>query len=113
MLAYCYATEIAFKTLSGQDVSDFMMEVGEALTNDTMPDIEKTTFLIIAAITSYYNRQLQEPPVKDTDIISDATPLEFGTALGTVLTLRNRFYGVPAGEPEDKPEEGKGSQKNS
>ena len=57
IVGYCYATEIAYKELSGEDISKF---IGEALTSINMeprqmPDIKKTVFLILSGIMSYYN----------------------------------------------------------
>ena len=43
-VAYCYATEIAYKDLSGQDIADFMGEVGEAIAANKMPDVKKSIF---------------------------------------------------------------------
>ena len=104
-LAYCYATEIAFKDLSGQDINDFMPAVGESLSANRMPDVKTTIFLILASITAYYSAKEQDPPVKDTDIMNDATPEELGNALGNVLALRGQFDHIPAGEPTEKPKE--------
>jgi hypothetical protein len=54
----------------------------------------------------------EEPPVKDTDLMNEATPLEIGTALGTFLTLQTKFYHIPKGEPAEKPAKGRGKAKN-
>lgn len=104
-LAYCYATEIAFKDLSGQDINDFMPAVGESLSAKRMPDVKTTIFLILASITAYYSAKEQDSPVKDADIMNDATPEELGNALGSVLALRGQFYHIPAGEPADQQKE--------
>jgi hypothetical protein len=34
-------------------------------------------------------------------------------ALTTILTMRAEFYGIPLGEPEDKPAKGGKKKKNS
>lgn len=104
-LAYCYATEIAFKELSDQDINDFMPTVGESLSANRMPDIKTTIFLILASITAYYSAKEQEPPIKYSDLMTDATPEELGNALGSVLTLRGQFYHIPAGEQTDQQKE--------
>lgn len=103
-LAYCYATEIAFKTLSDTDIIDFMQEVSEALNSmpQRMPDMQKTIYLIIAAISAYYEGDMEKSPIKDTDLMYRAEPLEIGTALGIILSLRAEFYHLPAGESEEK-----------
>lgn len=104
-LAYCYATEISYKLLSGQDINDFMPEVFEAIQREAMPDARKTLYLILAATQANYNSQGMEPPIKDTDLMYETSPLEIGTALGTIIGLRADFYHIPEGEPEDKADE--------
>lgn len=112
-LGYCYATEIAYKNLAGQDINDFMTEVREAITANLMPDIEKTIFLLLASMLSYYESRKEEIPVKSEDLMNDCTPPELGTALGTILAIRSKFYNIPTGEPEDKPEKGTRRRKNA
>ena len=101
-VAYCYATEIAFKDLSGQDIAEFMGEVGEAITANKMPDVKKSIFLLVAAIMSYYETKKEDAPITDAQIMTDATPLEMGAAIGAVLNLRSEFYALPEGEPKEK-----------
>lgn len=107
-VAYCYATEIAYKDLSGQDIADFMGEVGEALAANKMPDAKKSIFLLVAAIMSYYETKKEDAPITDAQIMTDATPLEMGAAIGAVLSLRSEFYALPEGEPKKKKNAGKG-----
>ena len=102
MVAYCYATEIAFKDLSGQDIADFMAEVGEAIAANKMPDVKKSIFLLVAAIMSFYETKKEDAPISDAQIMTDATPLEMGAAIGAVLNLRSEFYALPEGEPKEK-----------
>ena len=45
-LGYCYATEIAYKDIAGGDINDFILEVGQAIEAQKMPDIKKTIMLI-------------------------------------------------------------------
>ena len=54
-LAYCFATEIAYKDLIDEDIADFMQEAVTAISGETprMPDIKKTIFAIIAAAMAY------------------------------------------------------------
>lgn len=111
-LAYCFATEIAYRDLSGEDLTDFMQEAAVAINSDTprMPDIKKSIYAILAAVMAYSQATGKEAAVKDTDLMNHATPQELGMALGTVIGLRAEFYHVPAGEPEDKPAKGKGGK---
>ena len=103
-LAYCYATEIAYKDLAGEDITDFLTEAVPVIQQQRMPDVKKTLFLIIASMMACYE---DEAPVKDKDLMKESTPEEIGTALGTIIGLRAQFYHLPAGEPEDKPSEDK------
>jgi hypothetical protein len=111
-LGYCYATEIAFKDLAGQDITDFLTEALPLIQDNKMPDIKKSIYAILSCMIAYYESIGKKSPVKDTDLMNEATPLEIGTALGTFLTLRAKFYHLPAGEPAEKPAKGKGKGKN-
>ena len=105
-LAYCYATEFSYKLLSDEDINIFMQEVYECMNDDIqrMPDIRKTIFLILAAVSAYYESRGEELPIDDKTLMYECKPEELGTALGVVLGLRGQFYAVPSGEPEDKPD---------
>lgn len=112
-LAYCYATEIGYKLLSDEDINDYMADAIEAIGRKAMPDTRKTVYVVIAAINAYSEWKGEQPVISDRDLMYDATPLELGTALGTILQLRADFYKLPEGEPKDehpddkKPEQGK------
>ena len=114
-LAYCYATEIGYKLLSDEDINAYMADAMEALKENRMPDIRKTIYVIIAAIKAYIEWQEETPAVTDRDLMYKATPLELGTALGTIIQLRADFYKVPSDEPKDEQPEGKkpASEKNA
>jgi hypothetical protein len=118
-IGYCYATEIGYKILSDQDITDFIAEAIPALQDERMPNPQNTIYLIVAAIQAYYESlpvgpdgKKPEPPVKDSDIIYHGDPLEIGTAIGTILSLRNDFYHVPKDEPKDN-ETKKGKKKKN
>jgi hypothetical protein len=111
-LGYCYATEITFKDLAGQDITDFLTEALPLIQDNKMPDIKKSIYAILSCMIAYYESIGKKSPVKDTDLMYEATPLEIGTALGTFLTLRAKFYHLPAGEPAEKPAKGRGKAKN-
>ena len=111
-LAYCYATEIAFKDLSNQDITDFMIEAVPQIQAQKMPDAKKVVFLIIAALMSHYQSIGEETPIEDKDIMYRATSKEIGNALGVVIGLRAKFYHIPSGEPQDKPKDGDAEPKN-
>ena len=110
VLAYCYATEIAYKLLSDEDITQFGSEVIQNIQNEQMPDIKRSIYLILAAMNAYYDSQGQQSPVTDKELMYECTPNELGSALGTVIGLRADFYYVPKDEPteektdDDKPE---------
>ena len=111
-LAYCYATEIAYKDLAGEDMLDYAKHATESIQAERDPDIKCTIFAIIACMMAYYE-DADKAPVKDSEIMREATPVEIGTAMLTILTMRQEFYHVPKGEPEDKQEKGGKKRKNA
>ena len=120
-LAYCYATEISYKILADQDIMNFMQEFSNALQEEQqqMPDIQKTIFLLLACMQSYYDSlpagqdgQKPKPPVTDYDLMYNCTPQELCVALGIILGLRSQFYHLPSDEPEEKEPKGK-NRKNA
>lgn len=113
-LGYCYATEIAYKDLSGEDIADIIQETVAAVNaqQPRMPDAKRSIYLVLAAVMSYYQSKGEDAPIKDSDLMNDATPLELGKALGTIITLWAKFYNIPTGEPTEKQKKGKGKGKN-
>ena len=111
-LAYCYATEIAYKNMTNEDMFDYTKKAVEAIQDQRDPDIEKTIYAILACMMAYYE-DADKAPVKDSEIMKDATPVEIGTAMLTILSMRSEFYHVPKDEPEDKPEKGARKRKNA
>ena len=111
-LSYCYATEVAYKELSGEDIADIIQETIAAVNAQParMPDAKRSIYLVLAAVMAYYQSIGEDAPIKDTDLMNDCTPLELGTALGTIITLWAQFYHLPAGEPKEKPTKGKGKK---
>lgn len=111
-LAYCYATEIAYKNMTNEDMFDYAQKAVEAIQNQRDPDIEKTIYAILACMMAYYE-DADKSPVKDSEIMKQATPVEIGTSMLTILSMRSEFYHVPKDEPEDKPEKGARKRKNA
>lgn len=111
-LAYCYATEISYKTLSDEDIINFNQEIVEKIQHEQMPDIRKTIFLILASLMSYYESKDEQCPITDKELMYECTPQEIGKALGTLLGLRVEFYHIPAGEPKDKEPKDKRVKRN-
>ncbi len=90
-IAYCFATEIAFKALTGNNIEE---------ADVTNP--EQVVYLILAAISAYYQEQEQDAPVTDKDIIYRAKPKELIEALTAVLAMRAEWYESPKGEDTDE-----------
>ena len=121
-LGYCYATEIAYKDLSGEDIADIIRETFAAVNAQPqrMPDTKRSIYLVLAAVMAYYGSKGEDAPIKDTDLMNDTTPIELGKALGTIINLWAKFYNIPKGEPKDKATDtdtsasakGKGRKKN-
>ena len=113
-LGYCYATEIAYKDLSGQDIAGIIQETIACVNTQPkrMPDAKRSIYLVLSAIMAYYQSKDEDAPIKDTDLMNETTPLELGIALGTIINLWAKFYNIPKGEPEEKPAKGKGKAKN-
>ena len=113
-LGYCYATEIAYKDLSGEDITAIIQETIAAVNAQParMPDTKRSIYLVLAAVMAYYQSKGEDAPIKDTDLMNDTTPLELGTALGAIINLWAQFYNIPKGEPKEKPQKGKGKAKN-
>lgn len=109
-LAYCYATEISFKLLAEEEIHDFLREATEKVQAKQMPDIRKAIFLILAALTAYYDSKGEPIPIEDKELMYDCPPEDLGTALGTVIKLYMEFYHLPGSEAAKAAEEGKGSK---
>ena len=92
-IAYCYATEIAFKKYTGEYVDQFDAQ-----------NPEHTLYIILASIFSYYQALGEEAKVKDEDLMYNATPQDLVNALTEVFNLRAEWYKA---EPEPEKEEGK------
>lgn len=111
-VAYCYATEIAYKDFTGEDIHTFMSQANEDIHSSKMPDTKKSIYLILSAIMAYYQFKGDDAPITDKELMTSASPQDFGSAIGTIIALYNQFYTLPAGEPADKTN-GKGRKKNS
>ena len=100
-LAYCYATEIAYKDLSDENIADYIKEAVACIQQETDPDVKHTIYAILACMLAYYQSRGEDAPITDTDLMNDAKPAELGTAIFTIIGLRMDFYKVPKGEPAD------------
>ena len=103
-MAYCFGTEISYKLLAEQECTDFVREVlaGLAQEQPKMPDTRKSIYLIMSAMTAYYESNGEKNPIEDKELIFHATPEDIGLAIGTIARMYIEFYKIPIGEPEDK-----------
>ena len=101
-LAYCYATEIAYKDLSDENIGEYINEAVDCIQNGIDPDVKRTILAILACMLAYYNSKKEDTPIKFEELMSNISPSEFAAAIITVLDMRIEFYHVPAGEPADK-----------
>ena len=114
-LAYCYATEIAYKEISGEEIVTIFQEIAQSFTEKKKdPDMKRSIMLIAAAIMAYDQSKgaNEEPQMKVNELMCNISPTEWILALTTILTMRAEFYGIPLGEPEDKPAKGGKKKKN-
>lgn len=109
-LGYCYATEIAYKTLADEDIINFRREVAEKVNEDAMPDVRRCIYLILSAMQSYYEMTGEDSPIKDRDLMYKATPEDIGLGIGTVLGLQEEFYHISKSEAEKEQAEEKESK---
>lgn len=112
-LGYCYATEIAYKTLAEEEIIDFRRELAEKVNEGAMPDVRRCIYLIQSAILSYYEMTGEDSPIKDRDLMYKATPEDIGLGIGTVLSLQGDFYHTSKSEAEkEQAEEKENKPKN-
>lgn len=103
-IAYCNATEIAFKIMSGENIFDFLNdEIVPAIKANParMCDMEKSIFLVLSASKAYYEYIGEENPVTDRELMYEAGPNDIPTALAAFIEIYGNFYAKPKGEPED------------
>ena len=100
-LAYCYATEIAYKDLSDENIADYIKEAVACIQKETDPDVKRTIYAILACMLAYYQSRGEEAPLTDTELMNEAKPAELGTAIFTIIGMRMDFYHVPKDEPAD------------
>lgn len=96
-LAYCYATEIAYKDIADEDMIDFVQHAIDCLKQEKDPDIKRTLSAIFACIIAYAEAITEDGketvyPVTMKEIMKDISPAEIGVALLTIIELRTQFY---------------------
>ena len=102
MVAYCFATEIAFKKFTGVNLDEF---------DATNP--EHIIYIILSAIATYYQHEGTDAPVKDENLTYDVQPRELIDALNEVLKLRADWYQLPKGDKKDEKPAEEQEEKNA
>ena len=102
MVAYCFATEIAFKKFTGVNLDEF---------DATNP--EHIIYIILSAIATYYQKEGIDAPVKDDNLMYDVQPRELIDALNEVLKLRADWYQLPKGDKKDEKPAEEQEEKNA
>lgn len=106
VIAYNYATELAYKNLADEDIAEYFKATYAAITSDLPrdPDIDKSIRIIFASEMSYYDSLVEgndNYPVSIRNLMYDAQPEELIKAVLAIMNMRNQFYKVPVGEPKD------------
>lgn len=97
-MAYCYATEIAFYNFTGKTVNDFISEINIS----SNPSPQDILYLVLSAITAYYESKNEESPVRDTDLMFNAEMSEVLEAFNLVIDLFKKWYKIPETQIENK-----------
>lgn len=117
-IAYNFATELAYKNLADEDISEYFKASFAAITSDPPrdPDTDKSIRLVFASEMSYYDSLTENNdryPVSIRNLMYDAQPDELIKAVLTIMGMHNEFYKIPVGEPQDpKPKTGRKKTKN-
>ena len=102
MLGYCFATEILFNEMAGEEVGTFVKEAISQISEGKMPDRKKSMILIQAAMEAYYESVGKKAPITEKDLKDSHHSDEFGTAIGTILGMYIKMNTSPAGESDEK-----------
>ena len=102
MVAYCFATEIAFKKFTGANLDDF-----------DAANPEHIIYIILSAIATYYQKEGIYAPVTDENLMYDVQPRELIDALNEVLKLRADWYQIPKGDKKDEKPAEEQEEKNA
>ena len=112
-LAYCYATEIAYKDLTNEDIIKYIRYAIECIQSKEDPDIKQSVFAIVACMIAYsQSKDEEETPVTDKELMLNMLPLELGKAVLAIISMRLEFYKVNDQESGEKKTEKKGKGKN-
>ena len=107
-LAYCYATEIVFNDLTGEDINEYFKEVFTSEEGKTNP--KKLLYAILACAIAYAQGTQTEDEIEDKQLMYEAKPQELIEAFKVVVELRNEWYKLPSSEKPEKEEKGNGKK---
>ena len=118
-LAYCFATEITYKDITGEDLIDFVEHAIACIRKKKDPDAKRTLSAILSLAMAY--DQWKEEDGKEAqqqltlkELMNEAAPAEICMAMLSVLDLRSQFYHVSKSDEEEvKAEEKEGEEKNA
>ena len=104
-LAYCYATEITFNDLTGEDINEFFKEV--FLSEGKTANPKKILYAILACAIAYAEgTTTTEGVLEDKTLMYEAKPSELIEAFKAVVELRNEWYKLPSSDKTEKEEKG-------
>lgn len=89
-VAYCFATEIAFNNYASVAINDL----------DTS-NLEHLAYIILSAITTYYQSENIEPPVTDKELLYSSRPEELIAAIKTIIEIQGEWYKSPQGDAKE------------
>lgn len=112
-MAYCAATEQSFENITGKSSDVFFADKGGKV-KATFGDF---TSLAIAGIITYYAYKGEDAPIKDSEILFEATPSQRAALHDAILDLRFDWYEIPESlrrkvEEEHQQDEEEDSEKN-
>ena len=107
-LAYCYATEIIFNDLTGEDINEYFKEMFTSEEGKTNP--KKLLYAILACAIAYAQGTQTEDALDDKALMYEAKPQELIEAFKVVVELRNEWYKLPSSEKPEKEEKGNGKK---
>ena len=112
-LGYCFAASIEYRNKTNEEMVDYANHVIESYIKEYDPDEEKTIQAILACMKAYYDANDKEIPLTEKELINGLDSVEMVVAAYTIVSMRQEFYHVPKGEPEDKPKDGEDAEKNA
>ena len=109
-LAYCYATEIIFNDLTGEDINEYFKEVFLLGEGKNKANPKKLLYAILACAIAYEQSTTNtEGVIDDKTLMYEAKPDELIEAFKVVVELHNDWYKIPSTEKPEK-EEGEGKK---